>query len=54
MSKQTLVLQSAPKESSIVDLGKQNAKIEKQNRLISKKNFNYYDLYKDYDEKKND
>ena len=53
MSKQTLVLEPAPKKSSTIDLGKQNAKIEKQNRLISKKNFNYYDLYKDYDESKN-
>jgi len=40
MSKQNIVLEPAPKSSSI-DLGKQNAKIEKQNRLISKKNFNY-------------
>ena len=31
MSKQNIVLEPAPKSSSI-DLGKQNAKIEKQNR----------------------
>jgi hypothetical protein len=52
MSKEKVILKKK-KDISFNYNEEINKKIEKQNNVIQKKNFNYYDLYRDFDETTN-